>query len=72
MANDPIGVTTGQLARRHNIPMEYVRRVFTRGAVPEPPRIAGNRVIPSEVVPLVEAELRRVGHIPAEPVGASK
>ena len=41
-----------------------VRRVITRGLVPEPPRFAGKRIITGEMLPAIIDALRTCGWLP--------
>ena len=41
-----------------------VRRLFETGAIPEPSRFAGKRVIPPQLIPRVVNELQRRGWLP--------
>lgn len=62
-----VGVhTLGDLARRYNLPLWAIRRVFERGLVPEPPRVGPFRVVAEADVPAVEAALRTAGYLSAE------
>lgn len=59
--------TLGDLARKLRCPVWAVRRVFTRGLLPEPTRLGPYRVVAAADVPAVEAALRSAGYLPPAP-----
>lgn len=58
-----MGLTVGDVARRYGCGEHHVRRLFTRGILPEPPRFGPFRRIPVEQLGRVEAALRKAGYI---------
>ncbi|GAC1473162.1 MAG: hypothetical protein NVSMB9_21340 [Isosphaeraceae bacterium] len=66
----PHGFTTGDIARRFGCSEHQVRRLFTRGLLPEPPRFGPFRLIPASQLDQVEASLREAGYLRSELVEA--
>jgi hypothetical protein len=60
--------TIGQLAKRFGCQTWQVGRLFERRLLPEPMRIAGNRVIRADELPAVEQALEQCGYIEAKAV----
>lgn len=58
---EPNVLTVGALARRFGCSEQRVRRLFTTGVLPEPPRAGPYRLIPVEDIPKVEAALNATG-----------
>jgi hypothetical protein len=58
--------TLGDIARKCHCPLWAVRRVFTRGLLPEPPRVGSYRVVAELDLPAVVAALRTAGYLPAD------
>lgn len=59
--------STSEVAELFNVEVWRVMRLFSTGAVPEPIRIGGKRVIPREMLPQVLDALRERGWVaPAE------
>ena len=56
-------LTIGDVARTYEVPVWRVRRLYTRGLLPEPDRIGGVRVVPRDDLPVVEAALREAGYL---------
>lgn len=55
----------GDLAKRYpGLQVWQIRRLYERGILPEPPRIAGMRVIPVEDVLKTVVALRKAGYLP--------
>lgn len=59
-------LTSGEAARRLGVPEWTVGRMFSRGLVPEPPRLARARVISEESLPELRDALERAGYLRAE------
>lgn len=57
--------SVGELGDLLGVQSWRIARLFESGAVPEPPRIAGRRVIDSALVPIIVDALRDRGWIPA-------
>lgn len=53
--------TTTEVAARFRIQSWRVRRLFEDGTLSEPERIGGRRLIPSALLPQIEAALRKRG-----------
>jgi DNA-binding transcriptional MerR regulator len=58
-------ITLGDVARRFNVPLWKVRRLYERGLLPEPARAGAYRVVSTRDLPKIEAALRRAGYLPA-------
>lgn len=56
-------VSTGELADRLGVQGWRLARLFNTGVLPEPPRVSGRRMIPVELIPKIEEELRARGWI---------
>jgi len=63
--------TTRQVAEFMGVETWRIQRLYELGCVPEPPRFAGKRAIPSSHVPLIIAALRDRGWLPASSVAGS-
>lgn len=59
-------LSTRQVADLLGIPTWQIQRLFEIGALPEPPRFAGKRVIVGDSLPAVIDALRDRGWLPAE------
>jgi DNA-binding transcriptional MerR regulator len=59
-------LTLGAVANRLGCQPWQVRRLFERGLLPEPRRVATYRVVAEEDLPAVEKALKEAGYIPAE------
>ncbi len=58
-------VTLGALAKQYpGLQVWQIRRLYERGILPEPPRVAGLRIIPLEDVPQTVAALKQTGYLP--------
>lgn len=68
----PTVMTVGDLARHFGCEQQHVRRLFTRGVLPEPHRAGPYRLIPVSDMPKVEAALREAGYISQVASVASK
>lgn len=53
----------GDSAREYNAPLWRVRRLFTQGILPEPPRVGVLRVVDDELNQRIGEELRRRGYL---------
>lgn len=62
----PRGLTTGDVARHFGCGVHHVRRIFSRGLLPEPARVGAYRVVPLDQLDQVEAALRNVGYLKGE------
>jgi hypothetical protein len=58
-----VPLSLGDVARRYGIQTWQVRRLFERGLLPEPSRVASFRVILADQLPAVEAALRAAGYL---------
>jgi len=57
-------ITLGSLAKRYpGLQVWQIRRLYERGILPEPPRVAGLRIIPLEDVPTTVAALKSAGYL---------
>ncbi|HQR07137.1 MAG TPA: hypothetical protein PLN21_09960 [Gemmatales bacterium] len=57
-------LTLGALAKRYpGLQVWQIRRLFERGLVPEPPRVAGLRIIPIDDVPKIVTALKNAGYL---------
>ena len=63
----PESVSTGQLGDELGCQSWRIARVFELGLVPEPPRVAGRRIIPRSLVPAIVAALRTRGWLGGHP-----
>jgi DNA-binding transcriptional MerR regulator len=61
----PTPLTIGDVAKRLGCHTWQVRRVITRGLVPEPGRVGAYRVFFPEQLPAIQAALRAVGYLPS-------
>lgn len=62
-------ISTRELVEQAGFPASdawRVRRIFEDGVLPEPPRFAGKRAIPADMVPAILAEFQRRGWLPVE------
>jgi hypothetical protein len=57
-------LTTGELAETLGVQAWRVARLFELGILPDPPRVAGRRMIPKSMVPQVVDALRARGWLP--------
>jgi hypothetical protein len=57
-------LTLGAVARRFDLPLWKVRRLFERHLLPEPARAGNYRVIDVDDLPGVENALREAGYLP--------
>jgi DNA-binding transcriptional MerR regulator len=55
----------GDLSRRYGVPVWKIRRLFTRGLVPEPERAGAYRVLRERDLARIEAALKKAGYLPA-------
>jgi hypothetical protein len=58
-------VSTGQLGDELGIQGWRISRLFEEGLLPEPPRVAGRRIIPRSRVPDIVRALRAKGWLPS-------
>jgi len=56
-------MTLGDVARELGIQLWQVRRLYERGLLPEPPRVAGARVVRREELAKIEAALKEAGYL---------
>lgn len=57
-------LTLGALAKRFpGLQVWQIRRLYERGILPEPPRIAGLRIIPIDDVPKTVVALKNAGYL---------
>ena len=69
----PPFLTTGELGDMLGVQAWRVARLFELGILPDPPRVAGRRMIPKQMVPEVMDALRGRGWLPSrENQGASR
>lgn len=61
----PERFTTKEVADLLGAQTWRVRRLFEAGVLPEPPRFAGKRAIPREMLPAIMDGLRARGWLPA-------
>ncbi|HZZ77935.1 MAG TPA: hypothetical protein VFE62_05435 [Gemmataceae bacterium] len=61
----PAYFSTGTLAELLCVQSWRIARLFETGAIKEPPRISGRRMIPKEMVPEVITALRDRGWLPS-------
>ena len=67
----PPFLTTGELGDALGVQAWRVARLFELGILPDPPRVAGRRMIPKQMVPAVVDALRARGWLPTrEAMGA--
>ena len=59
-------LTTRQIADLLGVELWRVQRCFELGILPEPPRFAGRRAIPSESIPQIVDALRARGWLPGQ------
>lgn len=59
-------LTMGQIAKRYGCTQDQVRKIFTRGILPEPARVGAYRVVPVDQLGQVEAALRQAGYLKGE------
>ena len=64
-------LTTADVAKMLNVTDWRVRRVYELGLLPDPPRFAGKRAIPSKTLPALIDALRSRGWLPAVDVAPS-
>ena len=57
-------LSIGQVAARLGVKAHNLRRVFTRGFLPEPPRIGTYRLFNEADLPLIKEGLQRAGFLP--------
>ena len=57
-------LSTKQIADLLSVAQWRVGRLFEVGAIPEPPRFAGRRVVPKSWIPLIVDALRVRGWLP--------
>ncbi len=57
------GLTTSEVARRYGIKDWMVRRLYEKGALPEPGRFGRFRVVAETDLPKVEAALRKAKYL---------
>jgi DNA-binding transcriptional MerR regulator len=62
----PLPLTIGAVAAHFGCEAWQVRRVITRGMIPEPPRVGAYRVFYPDDLPKVEVALRAAGYLPGE------
>jgi len=60
--------STREIASLLGIETWRVRRLFETGTIDEPPRFAGKRAIPRELIPPIVDALRDRGWLPAQSV----
>jgi hypothetical protein len=65
-------LSLGDISRHFDRPIWMIRRVFTRGFLPEPKRVGVYRVVRAKDLPAVEAALRRAGYLPAKETTEAK
>jgi hypothetical protein len=56
-------LTVGDVAARFRCDVWQVRRLFTRGLLPEPGRVGAYRVIPESDLPTIKAALVKAGYL---------
>jgi hypothetical protein len=56
-------ITLGAVARRLNVDLWQVRRLYERRILPEPPRVGQFRVVTEADLPTIEAALREAGYL---------
>lgn len=59
-------MTTAEAARRLKVKRWQVARVFEHGDLPDPPRIAGRRVIFADTLPELRKALKKRGFLPSK------
>ncbi len=60
----PENVSTGELGDELGCQGWKIARLFEQGVLPEPPRVAGRRVIPRSMVPQIVRALTERGILP--------
>ncbi len=60
-------VSTGLLGDELGVQGWRIARLFETGLVPEPPRVAGRRMIPRSMVPQIIRALEGRGWLPSRP-----
>jgi hypothetical protein len=70
MPESPV-MTLGEIAKRYGCTQGQVRKVFTRGFLPEPPRAGPYRVVPRGQLGQVEAALRKAGYLKETPAAST-
>ncbi len=61
-------LSTREVAELFGVPTWQIQRLFESGALPEPPRFAGKRVIAGETIPRIVDALRERGWLPTSDV----
>ena len=56
-------LTLGAVAKLYGVRLWQVRRLYERGILPEPERVARYRVVPRDDLPRIEATLRACGYL---------
>lgn len=62
-------LTTGEVAQALGTDQWRIVRLFARGELPEPGRVAGARAIPPDMLPAVSAKLAEHGWLPPDENG---
>ena len=62
----PVPITIGRAATLLGVKPWQVRRVFERGALPEPARVGAYRVVTEGDLPIIKSALQRLGYLKAE------
>lgn len=57
-------LSTGQIAEILGVEVWRVRRLFEDGTLEEPPRLAGKRAVPRELLPSIMDAMRVRGWLP--------
>ena len=68
----PVSLSIGDVAKRLGCEGWEVRRVFTRGLLPEPARVAGYRAIPEQYIPTIKAALVKAGYLRRDETNADR
>ena len=58
--------STGELAVEIGVQTWHIARLFELGVLPEPPRVAGRRVIDRAIIPEIIEALVQKGWLPAQ------
>jgi DNA-binding transcriptional MerR regulator len=64
-------LTLGNVAKQLGVPIWAIRRLYERGILPEPARVALYRVVSADDLPAIEVALRRAGYLSGEVANVS-
>jgi DNA-binding transcriptional MerR regulator len=65
-------MSVGDVAKALRVPLWQLRRLFSRGFLPPPPRCGQYRLLYADQLPEIRLALKRAGYLPPRKTAAAK